>query len=233
MASLSESLDESIEHVNREDTKLSIFALAPTLEDRATGFFVYNYVLGVSGPYRGHLDYLADIERKEVMDEGLHHSMKAVGMACYSHTVHAPSLMQNARYQYMKALQSTNRALRDPQGVKKDSTLMSIMILMIFETITGCRQSSLTDWAQHVHGAAAVVKLRGSDQNKTIPGRKMMIQSTASLMIYCLQARSYIPEYIVCIALSFTIFCRRYETQNVAWSHIWELVLPKYTQISM
>jgi hypothetical protein len=189
-------IDSSVEFVEREDMKLSIFTLAPTLEDRATGFFVANYVLGISGPSHGHLDYLADIARREVLDEGLLCSIKSVGLAGYSHSAHAPSLMKNARYQYMKALQSTNRALRDPVGAKKDSTLISIMILTIFETITGCRQSSLKDWAQHVHGAAAVIKLRGPDQLKTKAGSKMMLQATATLLIYCLQRGSHVPDHI-------------------------------------
>lgn len=179
-----------------EDTKLSVFSLAPTLEDRATGFFVANYVLGISGPSRGHLDYLADIARREVLDEGLLCSIKAVGLAGYSHSNHASSLMKNARYQYMKALQSTNRALRDPETAKKDSTLISIMILTIYETITGCKQSSLKDWAQHVLGAAALVKLRGPEQIQTPAGRKMLIQSTASLMVYSLQAQCHVPDHI-------------------------------------
>lgn len=188
--------EQSIELVEREDIQLSMFSLAPTLEERATGFFIANYVLGISGPSRGHLDYLSDIARREVLDEGLLCSIKAVGLAGFSHSNRAPSLMKNARYQYMKALQSTNRALRDPETAKKDNTLISIMILTIFETITGCKQSSLEDWAQHVLGAAALIKLRGPEQIKTQAGRKMLVQSTASLLIYCLQAQCHVPNHI-------------------------------------
>jgi hypothetical protein len=75
--------------------------------------------------------------------------MKAVGMAGYAHLVHAPSLMKNARYQYLLALQSTNAALRDPIEVKKDATLLATMILGLFETITGVGPRSLDDWAEH------------------------------------------------------------------------------------
>ena len=54
--------------------------------------------------------------------------MRAVGLAGYAHSVQAPSLLKNARYQYYRALQSTNAALKDPVDVKKDTTLLSIMI---------------------------------------------------------------------------------------------------------
>jgi hypothetical protein len=75
--------------------------------------------------------------------------MKAVGLAGYAHLVHAPSLMKNARYQYLLALQSTNAALRDPTEVKKDTTLLATVILGLFETITGVGRHSLDDWAEH------------------------------------------------------------------------------------
>jgi hypothetical protein len=70
-------------------------------------------------------------------------------MAGYAHLVHAPSLMKNARYQYLLALQSTNAALRDPIEVKKDATLLATIILGLFETITGVGRRSLDDWAEH------------------------------------------------------------------------------------
>jgi len=75
--------------------------------------------------------------------------MKAVGMAGYAHLVHAPSLMKNARYQYLLALQSTNAALRDPIEVKKDATLLATIILGLFEAITGVGRRSLDDWVEH------------------------------------------------------------------------------------
>ncbi|KUJ15381.1 uncharacterized protein LY89DRAFT_111541 [Mollisia scopiformis] len=188
--------DASLEVAQQQDRQLDVFSLAPSLEDRATGFFVANYVLGMSGPSRGHLDYIADVSRTQIMDDSLVSSMKAVGLAGFAHAEHAPSLMKNARYQYVRALKSTNAALRDPVEAKKDTTLLAIMILGIFETITGCTTRSLRDWARHVNGAAAVIKLRGPDQIKTPHGRRMLIQVTASLLINCLQRGVALPSHI-------------------------------------
>lgn len=185
-----------LEIVQRQDPHLDIYTLAPTLEDRATAFFVANYVLGLSGPSKGHMDYLADVSRTQILDEGLVASMKAVGLVGVAHTERAPSLMRNAQYQYVQALKSTNAAIRDPVEVKKDTTLLAIMILGIFETITGCTKRSLRDWARHVNGAAAVIKLRGPDQIKTPTGRRMLIQVTSSLLINCLQRGVALPTHI-------------------------------------
>jgi hypothetical protein len=117
----------------------------------AIGFFLTEYVVSrpLRGPSHGYFDYLGDLSQKNALGDGLICSMKAVGMAGYAHSVHAPSLMKNARYQYMLALQSTNAALRDPVEVKKDTTLLAVMVLGVFETITGANRRSLKDWAEH------------------------------------------------------------------------------------
>jgi hypothetical protein len=173
------------------------FSIAPTIEERATGFFFSNFVIGVQGPTRGHLDHLENVYNTDDMDDNLLASMKSVGLAGYSHAVHAPQLMKDARQEYMKALRLTNLALRSPRDVKKDSTLLAIMILGIFETVTGCNQRSLNAWAEHINGAAALVELRGLEQLRTPAGRRMFIQVTSSLLISCIQRRLALPAHII------------------------------------
>jgi hypothetical protein len=122
--------------------------------------------------------------------------MIAVGLASYSHATHAPFLMNNARRQYVKAIQLTNTALRSPEDVKKDSTLMAIMVLGIFEAVTGSKQASLKNWAEHLHGAAAVIKLRGHEQIYSPAGRRMLVQVTSSLLIICVQRGVALPDFL-------------------------------------
>ncbi|TVY20767.1 hypothetical protein LARI1_G001797 [Lachnellula arida] len=181
------SRETSLEVVQQQDSPMPVrYAVAPTLEDRATGFFIFHYVLGMHGPSKGHFYNLVDIARDQKIEDSLKTSMKAVGLAAYAHTTRTPSLLRHARYQYTKAIQLTNAALNSPEDVTKDSTLMAIHILSIFETVTGCRQRSLKDWSEHLHGAAAVIKLRGPDQIKNRPGRHMLIQ----------RLPTYIREYM-------------------------------------
>ncbi|TVY27183.1 hypothetical protein LHYA1_G004682 [Lachnellula hyalina] len=191
------SRETSLEIVQQQDSLMSIrYAVAPTIEDQATGFFIFNYVLDIHGPSKGHFYNLVDIARDQKIEDSLMTSMKAVGLAAYAHTTRTPSLLQNARYQYMKAIQLTNAALTSPKDVIKDSTLMAIHVLGLFETVTGCRQRSIKDWSEHLHGAAAVIKLRGPDQIKTRPGRHMLIHLASQLMISCMQDNRRLPAYI-------------------------------------
>jgi hypothetical protein len=207
------------EVVQREDRHFPTFlpptfSIAPTIEERATGFFFSNFVIGVHGPTRGHLDHLEKLYNTDDMDDNLLASMKAVGLAGYSHVAHAPQLIKDARHEYTKALRLTNLALRSPEDVKKDSTLLAIMILGIFETVTGCDQRSLNAWAEHINGAAAVVKLRGLEQLRTPAGRRMFIQVTSSLLISCIQRRLALPAHIIELRAEAAKYIN---TAEVAW----------------
>jgi hypothetical protein len=175
----------------------STFSLAPNIEELATGFFFSNYVIDVKGPTRGHLDHLHDIYNTYDMDENLLASMKAVGLAGCSHVTHSPQLMKGARQQYTKALRLTNEALASPTDAKKDSTLLAIMILGIFETVAGCNQKSLIAWSEHIKGAAALVSIRGTEQLRTPAGRRMFIQVCTNLLICCIQRRLPVPNHII------------------------------------
>ncbi|KFY11326.1 hypothetical protein V492_04525 [Pseudogymnoascus sp. VKM F-4246] len=187
--------EEGVEVVEQA-SPMQQFSLVPTIDERATGFFVANYVYALNGHTRGHLDFLTDIFKRDNLDEGLVSSMKAVGLAGFAHSTHSPYLIKNARCQYIKAIQHTNAALRDPTAVKKDATLLTIIILGIFESVTGGSIRSLRDWVAHVVGAADVIKVRGHEGIESISGRRMLLQVTSNLLISCVQKAEPIPDHM-------------------------------------
>ncbi|OBT67350.1 hypothetical protein VE03_02998 [Pseudogymnoascus sp. 23342-1-I1] len=186
---------EGIEVISQASS-LQSFSLVPTIDERATGLFVANYVYALNGHTRGHLDYLTDVFKKNNLDEGLLSSMKAVGLAGFAHSTHSPYLIKNARYQYIKAIQHTNAALRDPIAAKKDATLLTIIILGIFESVTGGSLRSLRDWVAHVMGASDVIKVRGHEGIENISGRRMLLQVTSNVLISCMQKAEPVPDHI-------------------------------------
>ncbi|MCJ1420027.1 hypothetical protein MMC32_006383 [Xylographa parallela] len=161
------------------------YNLAPTLGERATGYFFNHYVVGADGPW------------DHILNDNMLTSIKALGLAGFSHAAHAPNVMIPAREQYLRAIRLTNAALRSPTDVKKDSTLLSIMILGMFETVTGRTQRSLEAWANHVNGAAALLKIRGREQMITPGGRRMFAQVTSTLVTTCLQHQLEVPDHIL------------------------------------
>ncbi|KAI9648508.1 hypothetical protein NHQ30_003143 [Ciborinia camelliae] len=198
-SSLDHSPQEMVVRTSRPSQVISInyLNITPSIEDKATAFFLSNYVIGDHGPTRGHLDHLSDLYESDSIDDNLVAAVHAVGLAGYSHSAKAPHLMNQARAQYARSLQLTNAALQSPTAVKKDSTLLAILILGIFETITGRNQTSMKAWAEHIHGAAAVIKLRGPEAIKSKGGIRLLAQVTSSLLISCIQRDIPLPKYIV------------------------------------
>jgi hypothetical protein len=186
-----------VEVVGQDTSPLSVaFSLTQDLEDRAIGIFVYNYVYDPTGPSSGHLDQVTDLHRSLGLEDCLLTAMKAVGLASYAHKACAPSLLLNARYQYTKAIRLTNAALQSSDDVTKDSTLMAVQILGVFEQVTGCGQKSIQNWIEHVLGASAVMKLRGKGQTETPAGRRMLVSVTSNLLIRCVYGKMRLPAHL-------------------------------------
>ncbi|KAL2353447.1 hypothetical protein BJ546DRAFT_1062852 [Cryomyces antarcticus] len=78
-------------------------------------------------------------------------------MAGMSNLKRAPKMMLAARHKQTSILHMLNATLQDPEGPRKDSTLMAIMLLGTFETITCSSPQSIKSWASHVNGATAIV----------------------------------------------------------------------------
>lgn len=187
--------DGAMEVVRSDTTILPAFHLAPTIEDRAISYFLNNYVMSANGPAVGHMAMLHKMNG--TLPECLILSMKAVGLAGYSHSVYAPSLMNHARYHYVQALRATNEALRSPAHVTKDSTLISILILSIYEAVTGNNEKSLKAWSDHIFGASALLKLRGREQIYSYEGRQLFIQTVSTLVVTSVQQSIPLPDYVI------------------------------------
>jgi hypothetical protein len=165
---------------------------APTIEQRARCYFQAH-----AADWLRNSDLIEDLVIQTNGDEHLLASITAAGLASFSNSVHSPELMTEARRRYGAALGLTNAALRSPTEAKKDSTLFAVMILGVFETLAGNNAQSLLAWAEHVNGAAALVKLRGLDQFRTDAGQRMFYQVTGNLVVTCIQRITPMPAHII------------------------------------
>ncbi|KAF6221981.1 hypothetical protein HO133_001949 [Letharia lupina] len=182
--------------------------MAPTIDEKATGFFVTNYIINMDRRPGNSAGYR--------MDDNLSNCMKAVGLAALASAAHAPELVQEAHKRYLSAIKLTNAALGSPVDVKKDSTLLAIMLLSVFETVTSGRQRSLSAWTNHINGAAAVIKVRGPEQLASIGGVRMFMQVTASLTVSCLEVGMALPEHILALNAQIT---RHADLSDPAWRY--------------
>jgi hypothetical protein len=178
---------------------MTSYSMTPTLEQRARCFFAAKSVM-----WNPSFDLVGSLCSQTSGDEHLLASINAVGLASFANSIHMPDLMFRARQDYVLALRLTNAALRSPTEVKKDTTLFSVMILSIFETIAGNTSDSLVAWTEHINGAAALIKLRGPEQFKTEAGQRMFQQVTSSLMVSCIQRTIPMPAHIMELRKSLT-----------------------------
>ncbi|USW52521.1 Putative zn(2)-C6 fungal-type DNA-binding domain, fungal transcription factor [Septoria linicola] len=104
-------------------------------------------------------------------------------------------LEAEAQKHYVDAIQKINSALQSPLDRARDSTLLAITILGVFESVSGF-QRNLDSWREHVNGAASLLQLRGTEQFKTQTGCRLFLQTCLNLIMSCLSRRLPIPAHV-------------------------------------
>lgn len=128
-----------------QDFELSKFLLPSTTciapspsqshEQLALGFFFNKFVLvprhSVAG--RGFLEVLPFLYLNADSTSPLSSATMAISLAVYANDPVRKTLLSESRYKYGEALFRVSGALQDPVAVRKDETLMTILLLGILE----------------------------------------------------------------------------------------------------
>ncbi|KAJ9144280.1 Fungal specific transcription factor domain-containing protein [Pleurostoma richardsiae] len=167
------------------------------IDDIATHFFFVNYTT-TGPPYtQRYLAWLTQACWGNSSTNPTRAVIEAFGMAGICNIFHAPQLMPKTRELYGRALAATNRALRDPIGVKADTTLLSVLFLGGYEIMTFTNWSQYSSWAAHIEGATALLKLRGPEKLSQEPGIQLYIQLRSSILHSCLQRGISVPPALM------------------------------------
>ncbi|KAF7544337.1 hypothetical protein G7046_g9803 [Stylonectria norvegica] len=105
--------------------------------------------------------------------------------------------MTQARRSYGSALQLANAALCDAAQAARDTTMLAVLILGTYETISGRSPHTVRAWQDHVNGAAALASLRGSTQFRTRAGVRMFVMLSHSVLVSCIQSGLPMPAALV------------------------------------
>lgn len=116
------------------------FCMQPTIEETGFNYFVFNFVRFPNGPSHGYFHYVNDLGRTGALDNTVHAAITAAGLAGNATKTRSALLMARARREYAIALQKINAALKSPIDCLKDSILLSIIVVAIFETIVGAKE---------------------------------------------------------------------------------------------
>lgn len=156
-------------------------SLSVSVNDHAKDLFYHNYVIGPTKPFH----FLLSFHSPTCKDDHLSKSVEAVALAYLHYQPQSPSADEEARQQYISALSLTGAAIRTRDQSRQDSTILAILLLDLYEKITGNEPAFDGAWSAHLSGALALVKLR-DDQQFTNPSVfRMLMRLSTNLLISC------------------------------------------------
>lgn len=162
--------------------------LALDVQARET-FFAY-YVTGTSKTWNFLLPYYNRMDTPE----HLKLTIEAVSLAHFSHQAHSEVASVTANEKYISALHMTNKALQSLEVASKDTTLLTSLLLDLFEKITNNEPRHVKSWTSHVNGALALVRLRGLDQFQDPAMVRVLVRLSTNLLISCVASESPVPK---------------------------------------
>ncbi|KAK4138218.1 hypothetical protein BT67DRAFT_393378, partial [Trichocladium antarcticum] len=180
------------------------YSLAPTCQEQGIAYFFSRYVTMDETACHQKFDFLREVWRPSSPVPGRQidvvlASMAAVGLMGLASTRQSTEFMDAARKSYGAALQLTTEAIIDPVEAVRDTTMLSVLILGVFEmmTETTARRSTVDAFQRHINGAVALAVLRGPSQFKTRAGRRMFSMLCQRVIISCAQQNEPMkPELI-------------------------------------
>ncbi|MCJ1384296.1 hypothetical protein MMC17_007412 [Xylographa soralifera] len=132
-------------------------------------------------------------------DEHLSRSVDAVALAYLNYQRYSSSAQVESRQQYVKALSLTSSAIQNPELARKDSTILAILLLDLYEKITNNELKFEGAWAAHLSGALSLVKLRGDQQFKDPNALRMLIRLSTNLLISCVTSDRIVSAELVAL----------------------------------
>ena len=137
---------ESVEGSSTDPSSSSLqFALAPvpttvissslsiSPEDEAACYFFSNYTFYRSNLSKGFMEFLPSLYDSNSPRSPLWQIITSLGMAGLANFRNAPDMKVISTYKYASALREVNAMLRIPARATEDETLISILLLSIYE----------------------------------------------------------------------------------------------------
>lgn len=168
-----------------------------SLDKQAFDAFFSFYVSGCSKTWHFLVPYYDEMKTPAHLQE----SLKAVSLAFFAHQVHSDAAVASARQKYGSALSLTAKAIKDPVLALKDDTILSSILLDLFEKFTNTAPSDIATYTGHVQGALALVKLRGLQTFNDSAGARLLVRLATNLLISCVASATRAPEGLYALRL--------------------------------
>jgi hypothetical protein len=136
--------------------------LALPVESQALAFFLSQHKIEPS-IFRGQFEFLPGMLSQNNIERILQSSVNAVSLASLAINTKSAHIMNRAREEYGAALKITNSALRSRDTAIKDTTLIAIILLSMYENFVCEDAEPLKAMWKHIVGASTLLLLRGTE----------------------------------------------------------------------
>ncbi|KAK4193615.1 hypothetical protein QBC35DRAFT_1483 [Podospora australis] len=181
-----------------------LYSLAPSCQEHGLAYFFSRYVTADETACHQKFDFLRDVWKPsltvpERQVDSVLASMTAVGLMGVASLNRSGEMMEAARKSYGTALGLTKEAVKDPAEAIKDSTMLSILILGVFEMMAEipARVRTVQAFQEHVNGAAALARIRGPVQFQSRAGRRMFSMLCQRVVISCAMRDMPMPQPLI------------------------------------
>ncbi|OJJ98461.1 hypothetical protein ASPACDRAFT_44971 [Aspergillus aculeatus ATCC 16872] len=188
--------------LSSDESAYDLFALQPVsvpIVDQGIPYVLTYHVGSAPRSVSGHLSFLPSIMQQEP-SPAVMASINAMGLAALGNIHGSPHLIRAARQQYTIALSETNTALQDTITAKSDATLAAVLVLGLYEIITCQSHSLMVRWADHIEGAMALIKLRGSEQLRSPVGLELFTQLRGQYTLSNLYRKKATPAWLMVLS---------------------------------
>ncbi|KAF1994896.1 hypothetical protein P154DRAFT_624337 [Amniculicola lignicola CBS 123094] len=145
-----------------------------TIDDLGINFFMKNYV-GAQA-ILSQFDFLPSFYVRDGRScPYFKDSIKAVGLAGYAKATRRVDLLRTTTKTYISAIREVNKALSDPNSAGRDTTLIAVLLLAMYEVLILPGRKGLRNLTKHLHGAVSVAAFGQSCNEKTAIGEKLLI----------------------------------------------------------
>lgn len=180
----------TLELFNRGSESLSWW-MGFSIDDVALTHFMSSYIPG------SRFEFLPSMYSNLGSNLCLPATIGAVSKARLAWELAEPGILKSARSSYAKALTQLNLSLSNPRTATDDSTLVSVLLLSLFETMVWAGTGVPNNWVAHTRGAMALIKLRGKGQLNTEIGLQLFTQVINIVSVECIRLRERLPQEIV------------------------------------
>lgn len=142
------------------------------------------------------LSYLASRWSHFSDEETVTLAIRPIAIAAFSNFVRQSPLLDLARDQYSIALSATNEALSKPQSATRNSTLLSVLLLAMYEALTFKGRKSPQNWIMHVNGLATILELRQHEPHQGELGELLARHASNQILSNCAQRSIPIPRHV-------------------------------------